>query len=158
MTRKQAREVAIHLVFEYGFRNEAGDIPFEELLTDERIKSFASVDPIYETAPDAVQYQYIKTVFRGVCDHVEELDGYIKKYSIDWNFKRISRIAIAIMRVAMYEILYLDNEDVPDKAAINEAVEIAKRYDTAETVSFINGIIGSFMRGEIGVVCGDRHE
>ena len=55
-------------------------------------------------------------------------------------------MASAIMRVAMFEILYM--QDIPDKAAINEAVEIAKKYETPETVKFINGILGSFVRQE----------
>ncbi|MBR7149805.1 MAG: transcription antitermination factor NusB, partial [Oscillospiraceae bacterium] len=56
-------------------------------------------------------------------------------------------VAAAVMRVAMYEVLY--RKDIPSSVAINEAVEIAKKYETEETVKFINGILGSFVRGEI---------
>ena len=76
-----------------------------------------------------------------------ELDGYIAKYAKNWKFSRIPLVASAIMRVAMYEILYM--QDIPNGAAINEAVEIAKKYETPETVKFINGILGSFAREEI---------
>ena len=54
---------------------------------------------------------------------------------------------MAIMKVAMFEVMYMP--DVPDAAAINEAVELAKRYDPPETVSFVNGVLGSFVRGEV---------
>ena len=78
-------------------------------------------------------------------EHAAELDGYIAKYAKDWKFSRIPLVASAIMRVAMYEILYM--QDIPNGAAINEAVEIAKKYETPETVKFINGILGSFRAG-----------
>ena len=83
----------------------------------------------------------------GVAEHAAELDGYIAKYAKNWKFSRIPLVASAIMRVAMYEILYM--QDIPNGAAINEAVEIAKKYETPETVKFINGILGSFAREEI---------
>ena len=83
---------------------------------------------------------------RGAFQHGAELDGYIEKYAVGWKFSRIGRVAAAIMRVAMYEILYMP--DVPNAAAINDAVEIAKGYEGEETVKFINGILGSFVRGE----------
>ena len=84
---------------------------------------------------------------RGVDEHGAELDGYIEKYAKGWKFSRLDRVASAIMRVAMYEVLYMP--DVPNAAAINEAVEIAKKYETPETVKFINGILGSFSRQEL---------
>ena len=71
---------------------------------------------------------------RGVADHAPELDGYIAKYAKGWNFARIPLVASAIMRVAMYEILYMP--DIPHGASINEAVK------------FINGILGTFVRRE----------
>ena len=84
---------------------------------------------------------------KGVDEHAAELDGYIAKYAKGWNFARIPLVASAIMRVAMYEILYMP--DIPNGVSINEAVEIAKKYETPETVKFMNGILGSFVRQEI---------
>ena len=74
------------------------------------------------------------------------VEEYIAKYAKGWNFARIPLVASAIMRVAMYEILYMP--DIPHGASINEAVEIAKKYETPETVKFINGILGTFVRRE----------
>ena len=74
------------------------------------------------------------------------MDAYIEKYARGWSVGRIDRTAGAILRCAMSEILWLP--DVPDAAAINEAVELAKKYESADAVSFINGILGSFVRGE----------
>ena len=80
-------------------------------------------------------------------DLLAELDGYIAKYAKGWSFARIPLVASAIMRVAMYEMLYMP--EIPNGAAINEAVEIAKKYETPETVKFMNGILGSFVRQEV---------
>ena len=76
-------------------------------------------------------------------EHAAELDGYIAKYAKGWSFARIPLVASAIMREAIKEILYMP--DIPNGAAINEAVEIAKKYETPETVKFINGILGIFV-------------
>ena len=76
-----------------------------------------------------------------------ELDHYICQYSHGWKINRISRTAWAVLRCAMYEILYMP--DIPDGVAINEAVEIAKKYETPEVVKFMNGILGSFLREEV---------
>ena len=75
-----------------------------------------------------------------------ELNHMIEKYARGWRLERISRVAAAIMRCAMCEILYMD--DVPNAAAINEAVELTKHYEEPEVVSFVNGILGSFVRSE----------
>lgn len=71
-----------------------------------------------------------------VAEHAPELDGYIAKYAKGWSFDRIPLVASAIMRVAMYESLY--RSDIPTRVAVNEAGEIAKKYETPETVKFIN--------------------
>ena len=84
---------------------------------------------------------------QGVGAHGAELDGYIEKYAIGWQFSRMPRVATAIMRVAMYEMLYMP--EIPNRTAINEAVNIAKRYEDEKVVGFINGILGSFLRGEL---------
>ena len=83
---------------------------------------------------------------KGIAAHGYELDQYIEKYAKGWRFERIPLVAGAIMRLAMYEILYMP--EIPNGAAINEAVEIAKKYETPEVVRFINGILGNFVRNE----------
>ena len=73
-------------------------------------------------------------------------DEYIERYSEKWDFDRISRTALAIMKTAMYEVLYMP--DVPNGVSINEAVELAKKYEEPEVVPFVNGILGAFVKGE----------
>lgn len=147
MVRNIAREIAIHLSYELSFTDKPINELLDERLTDEAFSTLAEEDPIYREAPNAKQADYIRRLVKGVDEHAAELDGYIAKYAKGWSFARIPLVASAIMRVAMYEMLYMP--EVPNGAAINEAVEIAKKYETPETVKFMNGILGSFVRQEI---------
>ena len=146
MVRNTAREIAIHLSYEMSFTDRPVQEVLDRRLTPETFAALAEEDPVYTEAPNAKQAEYIRRLVAGVDDHGAELDGYIAKYAVGWNFARIPLVASAIMRVAMYEILYMP--DIPNSASINEAVEIAKKYETPETVKFINGILGSFVRRE----------
>ena len=148
MVRNIAREIAIHLSYELSFTDRPIDELLDERLTAEVFSTLAEEDPIYNEAPNAKQADYIRRLVKGVNEHAAELDGYIAKYAKGWSFARIPLVASAIMRVAMFEILYMP--EIPNGAAINEAVEIAKKYETPETVKFMNGILGSFVRQEIG--------
>lgn len=146
MTRSNARELAVHFVFELGFSKQTADELLAEALKRPVFELIGQEEPLYAEFPNAEQRAYIASLVRGVHDHGPELDGYISKYAIGWNFSRIPRVVVAILRVCMYEILYM--QDVPNAAAINEAVEIAKKYEPAEVVSFVNGILGTFVRAE----------
>ena len=147
MVRNTAREIAIHLSYELSFTSKQIDALLDERLTKESFEILKEEDSLYQEIPNAKQAEYIRRLVKGVNEHAFELDGYIEKYAKGWKFSRIPLVASAIMRGAMYEILYM--QDIPKGAAINEAVEIAKKYETPETVKFINGILGSFVRQEI---------
>jgi len=146
MTRTVAREIAVHMVFELGFSDQSAKQLLEDALTPETFALIGAEEPLYAQFPDEKQEQYIRSLVEGVFAHGAELDSYIERHAVGWSFARIPRVAAAIMRVSMYEVLYMP--DIPNAAAINEAVEIAKRYETAEVVSFVNGILGAFVRTE----------
>ena len=147
MVRNTAREIAIHLSYELSFTDKTVNELLDERLTADTFATLAEEDAIYAEAPNAKQAEYIRRLVKGVEEHAAELDGYIAKYAKGWSFARIPLVASAIMRVAMYEMLYM--ADIPAGVAINEAVEIAKNYESPEVVKFINGILGSFVRGEL---------
>ncbi|MDY5100800.1 MAG: transcription antitermination factor NusB [Oscillospiraceae bacterium] len=143
MTRTAARRLAVQLVFAAA----AGtDLSVEDFFQSDYYSALPPEDELFAEAPDEKQRAYITALVEGVAGHVNELDGYIEKYSRGWKLNRISRTALSVLRCALYEILYMDEEDVPDSVAVNEAVELAKGFDEPETVSFINGILGSFLR------------
>ena len=147
MTRTAAREIAVHFAFELGFTDQTAEELLSEALTRKTFELIGEEEPLYAEFPNEKQRDYIAKLVKGVYEHSPELDGYISKYAIGWKYSRLNRVAVAIMRVAMYEILYMP--DIPNGASINEAVEIAKKYETPETVKFINGILGTFVRQEI---------
>jgi len=147
MKRSTSREIAVHFAFELAFSDKSAQQLLEQELTAESFAQRAQDEPLYTGFPGERERDYITRLVLGVGGHGAELDGYIDKYAKGWKSSRIDRVAAAIMRVAMYEILYMP--DIPDSAAINEAVEIAKHYVDDDVVRFINGILGSFVRSEV---------
>lgn len=144
MTRANARELAVHLIYA---RNFTGDEP-EKVVADRLEKEYyaklAEENQIYTERPSRAQVAYLDNVVAGVANREEDLNSWISKYSIGWDVSRISRLARTIMQLAIFEILYVD--DVPTGVAISEAVRIAKLYDGDDTGAFVNGILGSFAR------------
>lgn len=147
MNRSTAREIAVHFAFELAFSDERVQQLLERELTAESFAARAKDEPLYAEFPGEGELEYINKLVLGVGGHGAELDGYIEKYAKGWRFSRIDRVASAVMRVTMYEILYMP--EIPNKVAINEAVEIAKKYVDDDVVKFINGILGSFVRSEL---------
>jgi N utilization substance protein B len=156
MTRTNAREIAIHFTFALSFSDLNADELLAKELNRETFQLRGAEEPLYAEYPNEKQLGYITALVKGVHVHGPELDDYIARYALGWSFSRISRVAAAIMRVAMYEILYMP--DIPNSAAINEAVEIAKGYEEPQVVSFINGILGSFVRAEFPGESGSKPE
>lgn len=125
MTRKMAREEAFILIFEKVFSKES----VEDIL-----------DLAFE-ARDLVPDEYIKTVFTGVYEQVEELDSIISENAVGWKIDRISKTALCVLRLAIFEMKNMD--DIPVSVSINEAVEICKKYATEADASFVNGILST---------------
>lgn len=148
MTRSTAREIALQLGFSLAAVEEFPEDVLDRFFEKEHYESLAQESELFSEYPNKKQMEYIRTLVKLIFDHRIQLDAYIEKYSHGWKVNRISKIALAIMRCAICEILYM--EDVPNKAALNEAVELAKGYEDAEAVAFINGVLGGFMRGELG--------
>lgn len=125
MTRKQAREEAFILIFEKVFNDE-------------------SVEEILELANEVRDLKadnYIKTVFGGVYENLETLDDIISQNAVGWSIERISKTALCVLRLSLFEIKFMD--DIPVSVSINEAVELCKKYATKDDASFVNGILST---------------
>lgn len=146
MTRSAAREIALQLSFAASSGKLSPDELIETFFSQEHYETLAGEDELFTQLPDKKQMDYIVRLVHLLSENIAEIDAYIEKYSKGWKIERISRTALAVLRCAVCEILYMD--DVPAAAAINEAVELAKGYDEPDTVSFVNGVLGGFMRGE----------
>lgn len=144
MTRANARELAVHLIYGREFTGEEPEAVVAARLQREYYEQLSKENDVYADRPSRAQLAYIDGVVSGVANRTDELNEHIGKFSIGWDVSRISRLARAIMQLAIYEILYV--EDVPTGAAISEAVRLAKKYDGNDTGSFVNGILGSFAR------------
>ena len=130
LTRSEAREQAFMLLFSRSFVQE----PLEDTLAD--------AEQLFEGGVCG----YAQAVATGIEARRDEIDAEISKYlKKGWSLRRISRPSLAILRLAVYEILYL--ESVPDSVSVNEAVELAKKY-TIDESGFVNGIIGSLIRAK----------
>ena len=90
--------------------------------------------------------EFVKDIIFGIHKNIEVIDETIKKYSKGYTIERISKVALAALRVSIYEILFRD--DIPDKVSVNEAIEIVKTYEGEETKKFVNGILGNLLRAE----------
>ena len=146
MTRTKARELAIRLIYAQGASGEQPEDLLGGFFEDEHFASLADEDELFGKKPDEESLGYIRTLVSLCAANREEIDSYIEKYAIGWRPERITRTAAAVLHCALAELLYV--EDVPPSAVINEAVELAKNYEEPETVAFINGVLGGFMRGE----------
>ena len=129
MSRTTAREVAMMM-------------HFSNLLGGENTPEHVCEEAELLGTLDEEDLLYVSQMLDGVRAHTEEIDEFVSRYSKDWMIDRIARVDLSILRVATYEMLYR-KEDVPTGAAINEAVELAKRYGGERSYAFVNGILGS---------------
>lgn len=130
MTRREAREVALELLFEMGFRGE--DTPETILSRAQEMRETEIND-------------YGKRIYFGVCENLEFIDAKMEKYSHGWKKTRISPVAKAVIRLAIFEMFFCD--DVPESVSINEAIELIKKYDDGDKVRpFVNGVLNSVLK------------
>ena len=146
MKRTTARELAIQMSFAAAASGVEPAEMLESFFDREHYESLGTEQELFAEYPDEKQMEYIRRLTLLTAENRSEIDGFIERYARDWKLERISKTALAVLRCAICEILYLD--EVPNAAAINEAVELDKGYDEPETVAFVNGVLGGFMRGE----------
>ena len=130
-TRSEARIEAFKLIFQTEVNDEEPEFLFEHMLEDNP-KCADNID-------------YIKTAVLGVIGKRDELDEDIKNNLIKgWKIERITKVSLAVLRLAIFEIKYI--EDVPTNVAINEAVEIEKKFDNPDNSAFVNGVLAGFIK------------
>ena len=144
MTRGNARELAVHLIYGRDFTGEEPEAVVATRLEKDYYKQLSAENDVYAERPSRAQMAYIDSVVTGVANREEDLNAQIQKFAIGWDISRISKLARSVMQLAIYEILYID--DVPTGVAISEAVRLAKKYDGDDTGAFVNGILGAFAR------------
>ena len=146
MKRADARELAVHLIYGREFTGEEPEQVVATRLAKDYYSQLSAENEVYAERPSRAQLGYIDSVVSGVANREEDLNAEIQHYAIGWDISRISRLTRAILQLAIYEILYV--EDVPTGVAVSEAVRLAKKYDGDDTGSFVNGILGAFARAQ----------
>ena len=127
MKRKRSREIAMELLFSMEISKNSYEQTIESFIEN------------YEMDLNTIDLEYIKEVMKSVTDYKEEIDEIIKNSLINWTIERVSKVNLIIVRLAIAEMLYID--DVPEVVAINEAIELTKKYSDDKSVSFVNGAL-----------------
>jgi N utilization substance protein B len=133
MGRHEQREQLFKLLFRVEF-NTPDDMP-------EQVKLFFQDDEIEytEAAMEAIQSKFAK-----VSKKLSEIDGLLNEKAEGWNIERMGKVELTVLRIAVYEILF--DDDIPDTVAINEAIEIAKKYGQSASGSFVNAVLAKFVK------------
>ncbi len=146
MARVTARAAVMQMIYEHLAGGEGGEETLQMVYEELRRDGVPGVDEIRPGEPGDADRAYIAAVLDGVMAHLPELDEKIAAASVDWSLERMAKVDLTILRLAAYEILYM--EDVPGGVAINEAVELANRYSDPASGRFINGVLGAILRGK----------
>ena len=131
LTRREEREQAFILLFEKSFNDDV------------------SVSELYEMAVEnevISESEFAKNLTFKVTENLDEINAAIERNSVKWKMNRISKVALAVMRLAFCEILYYD--DIPVGVSINEAVELCKKYASKDDYSFVNGVLSAIAKEE----------
>lgn len=128
MSRRDAREIAFKLVFEYAFNKRDNNEEFEE----------------YTNALTLDDKSYVNEVYYGIISHFDELEEKIKETIENFSYDRLFKVDLAILLLAAYEIVYVDS--IPYKVSVDEALNLAEKYSTAKSVKYINGVLSKFAR------------
>jgi len=132
MSRKLAREIAMNVLYQMAIHEDFASKSFENYINDNM------------TEPDDLRY--VHSVVNAFADNRETIDIAIGKYLKGWTFDRLAKLDVSILRLATTEILFI--EEVSTAVAINEAVNLAKRFSDDETPGFVNGVLGEMVRHE----------
>ena len=129
MKRSESREALFILMFQATFFK---DLDFNEIINTATEEGEIEID------------DFAKKSFEEIMGSIEEIDSLISKYLNNRSISRLSRVALSVLRIAVYEISKI--EDIPNYVSINEAVNLVKKYDTQESASYVNGVLGSYVR------------
>lgn len=132
-SRRKGREQTLKLLYQHDVAKGKGDIPLTEILGE-------SLDDESQT--------FSRRLFDGICGRLSEIDAALRQSSSHWKTSRMTTVDRNILRIGAYEILFCD--DIPMKVAINEAVEIAKRFGAEDSGAFVNGVLDSLARSQGG--------
>lgn len=125
MSRRAAREKAFQILFQIDVGRTRPREAIQSTLEDAGL--------------DEKEIAYVEKVVNGTLSHLQELDGYIRRFAVDWEVDRLANVDRSLLRLALFEMLYMD--DIPPAVSINEAVELCKIFNSTESSRFVNGLL-----------------
>ncbi len=139
--RRQGRELALKVLYSLYDHDREIDFILKDFWDNFRFQDDVLGEPFEDisTSIPAHVRAFAETLIKGVVNNLVEIDTIIDKYSTNWTLERMARVDLSLLRLSVFELLYMP--DVPANVAINEAIEIGKRYGTKDTPPFINGIL-----------------
>lgn len=132
MKRQKSREKAMELLFSMELSKNSYEETVENFIED------------YEMDLNTIDVEYIKNVVKTVTDNVESIDEKIIQSLVNWKLDRVSKVNLTVLRLAVGEMMFI--EDVPGSVAINEAVELTKKYSDEKSCSFVNGVLDKVLK------------
>lgn len=145
MTKSTARQIAVSLLFSMESNRQSAEEAVRDFFEEEHYRSLAEEDPAFTEAPEDYHLAYIRRLVGLAEEHLGDIDAQIARYSDSWKVSRMTRTTLAILRCAVCEIRYMD--EIPNSVAVNEAVELGKTFDSPKAAAYMNGILGSLLRG-----------
>jgi N utilization substance protein B len=130
-TRHLARSVVLQSLYEWDFGGKNEDLV---KIVERNIEEFA---------PGINEPEFVWKMINGIVEHISEIDEIITKSATQWPFDQISFIDRNVLRIGIYELLFVDKGEVPFKVAINESIELAKNYGGVNSGKFVNGVLGT---------------
>lgn len=130
-TRHLARSIVLQSLYEWDFYDKKEDLT---KIVERNLNEFGA---------GINEPEFVWRIVKGVTEHLKEIDKVIEKAAPEWPISQISAVDRNILRIGLYELLYADKNEVPEKVAINEAVELAKNYSGESSRRFVNGVLGT---------------
>lgn len=137
LTRRQIREKVVQVLFQLSINQDLG---LETAVQNLTVLSDEEHVITIEDMP------YLIQLVQGITAHKIKIDAKIQEQLENWNFSRLTKVDLAILRLATFELFYVSNEEVPHKVAINEAIELAKQFSDDKAPKFINGILSNMVK------------
>jgi len=133
-SRRAARELALNVLYQI----DVAHIPPDEALAT----------ALENTSLEGGAAEFATSLVKGTLEHLKDIDDRVRRLSVGWELQRQPAVDRNILRMAFFEILYMDQ--IPPSVSINEAVDLAKKYSTEESGRFVNGVLGALLR-ECGI-------
>ncbi len=146
MSRTTARSAAMQLIFEKVSGGQGGEETLKMVYDELREYGVPGGRTVGKKEPDEEDRAYITEAFNGVLENMDELDALIDRTAKDWPIEQMSLVDLTILRLAVWEILH--KPDVPANVSVAEALELTEQYSDPEDKPFVNGILGTIVRGQ----------